>query len=117
MWTAPVCALLLQLALGCAAALLARRAKVAALVLGAVSFFAVPWLAGPIPLVRAFSALLGWVGMFRIVDTVRSREPWSASRRLLHVVSFVDSRTLRRAPPRVDVVVVGRVLLWTALAV
>jgi hypothetical protein len=117
MWTAPVCALLLQLALGCTAALLARRAKVAALVLAAVSFFGAPWLAGPIPLLRAFSALLGWVGMFRIVDTVRSREPWSASRRLLHVISFVDSRTLRRAPPRIDLRALGRALLWAALAI
>ncbi len=116
MWTAPVCALLLQIALGCAAALLARRAKVAALILAAVSFFGAPWLAGPIPLLRAFSALLGWVGMFRIVDTVRSREPWSASRRLLHVMSFVDSRTLRRAPPRVDLLALGGGLLWAALA-
>jgi hypothetical protein len=89
---------------------------VAALVLAAVSFFGAPWLAGPIPLLRAFSALLGWVGMFRIVDTVRSREPWSASRRLLHVMSFVDSRTLRRAPPRLDPLALGRGLLWAALA-
>jgi len=117
MWTGPLLALLLQVALACGAALLARRAKPVALVLCAASFLGAPWLAGPIPLLRATSALLGWVSMFRIVDLVRFRQPWSASRRLLHVASLVDSRTLHRAPPRIDLLAVGRALLWAALAV
>ena len=116
MWTGPLLALLLQSVLAGAAALLAWRAKPAALVLGAAAFFGAPWLAGPIPLLRGSSALLGWVCLLRIIDTVRSREPWSARRRVLHVVSFVDSRTLRRAPPHLDLLTFGRALPWAALA-
>ncbi len=112
----PLFALLSQSALAGAAALLARRAKPAALVLGAAGFLAVPWLAGPIPLVRGLCALLGGVGLLRVIDTVRFREPWSARRRVLHVLSFVDSRTLRRAPPRLDFLALGRALLWDGLA-
>lgn len=114
--TAPLLALLVQGALAFGAALLARRAKPVALVLGAAAFFAAPWLAGPIPLLRGLFALMGFVGLLRIVDTVRMREPWSASRRLFHVVSFVDSRTLRRAPPQLELLTLGRALLWAALA-
>ena len=116
MWTGPLFALLLQGALAGAAALLARRAKPAALVLGAAFFFGAPWLAGPNPLLRGLCALMGFVGLLRIVDIVRSRQPWSVWRRVLHVVSFVDSRTLRRAPPHLDFRALGRALLWAALA-
>jgi hypothetical protein len=116
MWMGPLYALLLQSVLAGAAALLARRAKPAALVLGAAAFFGAPWLAGPIVLLRGLSALVGFVGLLRIVDIVRSREPWSAWRRVLHVLSFVDSRTLRRAPPHLDFLALGRTLLWAALA-
>src|SRR5262249_16731394 len=117
MWTGPLFALLLQSALAGTAALLARRVKPAALALGAVVFFGPPWLAGPLALLRGLSALLGFVVLLRVIDTVRSREPWSAGRRVLHVLSFVDSRTLRRAPPRVDLLALGRMLLWAAPAV
>jgi hypothetical protein len=116
MWTGPLSALLLQSALAGAAALLARRAKPAALVLGAAAFFGAPWLAGPNALLRGLSALLGGVGLLRVIDVVRLREPWSASRRVLHVLSFVDSRTLRRAPPHLDFLALGRALLWAAVA-
>lgn len=117
MWTTPLLALLVQSALIGTAALVARRAKTVALVLGAVAFLGVPWLAGPIALLRGLCALLGWVAVLRIVDTVRVGAPWSASRRLLHVVSFVDSRTLKRAPPRLDLLAFGRAWAWAALAV
>ena len=113
----PLVALLAQSALAGAAALLAHRAKSAALVLGAAVFLGAPWLAGPNALVRALCALVGGVALLRVVDLVRSREPWSAWRRVLHVVSFVDSRALRRAPPHLDVLALGRALLWAALAV
>jgi hypothetical protein len=116
MWTEALLALLVQSALAGAAALLARRAKPAALVLGAVAFFGAPWLAGPNVLLRGLIALLGFIGVLRVVDTVRSHEPWSACRRVLHVLSFVDSRTLRRAPPHLDFLALGRALLWIALA-
>jgi hypothetical protein len=113
MWTA----LLLQTAAVVFAALLSPRAPRAALALGAVAFFGVPWLAGPIALVRGLSALLGFGLIIRVVDIVRSTEPWSARRRVLHVFGFVDSRTLRRAPARIDVFAFGRSLAWGALAV
>jgi hypothetical protein len=116
MWTGPQFALLLQSTLAAAAALLARRAKPLALLLGGLAFFGAPWLAGPSALLRGLSALMGFIGLLRIVDTVRSREPWSGWRRVLHVVSFVDSRTLRRARPYLDFLAVGRALLWAALA-
>jgi hypothetical protein len=116
MGTGPLSALLVQGALVAGAALLARRAKAAALLVGAAAFLGAPWLAGPNVLVRGLCSLLGGVALLRVIDTVRSREPWSASRRLLHVVSFVDSRTLRRAPLHVDVLALGRALLWAALA-
>lgn len=108
---------LLQAALVAIAAALARRAKPMAIVLGAVAFFAAPWLAGPTALLRGLSSLLGFVGLLRVIDTVRFREPWSARRRVLHVLSFVDSRTLRRARPQVDLLALGRALLWAALSI
>jgi len=117
MWIGPLRALFVQSALAVAAALLARRAKPAALVLGAAVFIGAPWLAGPIALPRGLSALIGFVGLLRIVDTVRFGDPWGAWRRVLHVVSFVDSRTLRRAPPRLDFLVLGRFLLWAGIAI
>ncbi len=116
MWTEPLLVLLLQTVLAGAAALLAPRAKPLALVLGGAVFLGVPWLAGSIALLRALSALFGWILLFRIVDLVRSREPWSASRRVLHVLSVVDSRTLRRGPRHIDFPAFGHALLWAALA-
>lgn len=114
--TGPLAVLLLQLALVVSAALLARHAKPAALVLGVAASLGAPWMAGPIAVVRALSVLLGFVGLLRIVDLVRSRELRSASRRVVHVLSFVDSRLLRRAPPHFDVFALGRTLLWGTLA-
>lgn len=116
MGTGPLRALLLQSALAVGAAVLARRAKPAALLLGAAAFFGAPWLAGPNELIRGSCALMGFVGLLRVVDVVRTREPWSAWRRLLHIVSVVDTRTLRRAPRHLQVRALGRALLWNALA-
>jgi len=115
----PLLALLLEGALAVAAALVARRArraKVVALLLGAAAFLGAPWLAGPVPLVRGLAALVGGVGLLRVIDVVRTREPWGAWRRVVHVVSFVDSRALRRAPPHFDLLALVRALLWAALA-
>lgn len=116
MWTGPQVALPLQVALAVVAALVARRAKPVAVVLGAAGFFGVPWLAGPIPLVRGLDALLGGVALLRVIDLARSNESWDAQRRLLHVFSFVDSRTLRPAPRQVDFRAIGRALAWDALS-
>jgi hypothetical protein len=116
MGTAPLRALLLQVALVTLAAILAPRAKPAAIVLGAAAFLGAPWIAGPIALFRALAALVGGFGLLRVIDLVRFREPWSASRRVLHVLSFVDSRTLRRASPHADFLALGRAILWTGLA-
>ncbi|HEY8075554.1 MAG TPA: MBOAT family protein, partial [Labilithrix sp.] len=115
MWTEPLRALIVQIALAVAAALVARRARPAALVLGAAAFFGAPWLAGPIPLFRALIALMGFVDLLRVVDLVRLRETWSARRRVTHVLSFVDTRTLRPAPRHLDVAALARALLWAAL--
>jgi hypothetical protein len=115
-WTEPLSALLLLSALAGAAALLSRRASPVAIVLGVAAFLGAPWLAGPIALHRGLTALVGGIGFLRVIDVVRVREPWSAGRRVLHVLSFVDSRTLRRAPPHLDFSALGRTLLWAALA-
>ncbi len=116
MKTGPLDALAVQAALAVAAALSARRAKPVALVLGAAGFLGAPWLAGEVALLRGLSALLGGVALLRVVDVARNKQPWSASRRIIHVLSFVDSRTLRRAPPALDVHAFGRALFWGALA-
>jgi hypothetical protein len=115
MWTQPLRALIVQIALVMAAALVARRAKPAALVLGATAFVGAPWLAGPIPLLRGLIALKGFIDLLRVVDVVRSRDPWSARRRVIHVLSFVDTRTVRPAPHHLDLAAIGRALLWGGL--
>lgn len=116
MWTELLRALLLQCALAAIAAVVARRAKVVAILFGAAAALVIPWFAGPIPLFRGISALIGWVGLLRVIDVVRIRASWTALRRVIHVMSFVDSRTIRRAPPRIDFAALGRALLWASLA-
>lgn len=116
MWFDPLRALLLQITLAGCAALLSRRAKIAAIVIALVGVFGAPWLAGSSALARGGSTLLGFIGLIRVVDVVRTREPWSEWRRLLHVESFVDSRALQRAPMRLDVLAFGRALLWAGAA-
>jgi hypothetical protein len=113
----PLAVFLLQCALVAIAAALAPRAKPAALVLAAQACFVAPWLAGPNALVRGLIALVGFIGLLRAVDTVRIGARWSAARRVIHVMSFVDSRTLRRESPRLDLPALARSLLWAALAV
>lgn len=112
----PLQAMLVQSMLAVAAAVLAKRAKPIAIVFGIIGFVMVPWSAGPVALLRGLSALTGFVNLLRIVDVVRFGDRWSSVRRVLHVVSFVDSRTLRRAPRHVDLAAIGRGLLWAALA-
>lgn len=117
MWTAPLSALLLQLALALVAALVVRRSKLTAALLGGAAFLGAPWLAGPVPLLRGLTALIGGIGLLRIIDLVRSKEPWDARRRLFHVMTYVDSRTLRAAPRQIAFASLGRAILWAALAV
>ncbi len=116
MWVSPLVALLLQVTLAVAAGLLARRAKLAAVLLGAAGFVGAPWLAGNLPLVRGVDTLLGGFALLRVLDLVRGKEEWDARRRLAHLFSFVDSRTLRAAPRHLALGAIGRALAWNALA-
>lgn len=115
MWTEPLRALLLETALACAAAIVARRSKAAAIVLGAAAHLVAPWLAGPNALFRGLCALVGGIGLLRVIDIVRVGTSWSAMRRVVHVMSFVDSRTLERASSRLEVGALVRALSWAAL--
>ncbi len=116
MWFDPLRAVLLQITLAGCAAVVSRRAKPVAIALGLVGVFGAPWLAGSHPLARGGTTLLGFIGLIRIIDVVRTREPWTEWRRLLHVESFVDSRTLQRAPMRLDALAFGLALLWGGAA-
>jgi hypothetical protein len=98
------------------AAILASKHRVAALALAAGAVLVLPWVASPDPLLRGLLALLHFVVAFRIIDLVRSREPWSAGRRVVHALSFIDSRRLRRVGARLDVRGLGAALAWGALA-
>lgn len=109
-------ALLAEVVLAVIAAVVAPRAKGVALVLGLVAGAGVPWFAGPIPLLRGLAALVGLFGLLRIIDVVRTREKWNASRRMFHVLSLVDTRGLERASPRLDLAWLGRALIWAAVA-
>lgn len=109
-------ALLAEVVLAVVAALVAPRAKGLAIVLGVVAGAVTPWFAGPIPLLRGLASLVGGFGLLRILDVVRTRAKWSSSRRIVHVLSLVDTRTLERAAPRIDVAWIGRALIWAAVA-
>jgi hypothetical protein len=51
-----------------------------------------------------------------MIDLVRSREPWSARRRIAHALSFIDSRLLRRERPRIDLGTLAVALVWGGVA-
>lgn len=110
----PLRALLVQCLLAVAAALIAKRAKTLAVLFGVAAFSVPPWFAGRVPLLRGLCALVGFIGCFRIIDVVRVGASWSASRRIAHVMSFVDTRTLRRELPHLDWRALGRALAWAA---
>jgi hypothetical protein len=105
-----------SLTLTALAATAAPRHRLLALACSATAMFALPWVAGPVPLVRGVFALVQFVSAFRVIDLVRSREPWDARRRILHALSLIDSRLLRRARPRLEVVAVVAALTWGGLA-
>jgi len=115
MAVAPLGALAASVALIMLAALLAPKHKVLALALSAVVLLVLPWLAGPVPLVRALFAL-NFLSVFRVIDLVRSREPWSAWRRIVHSLSFLDTRLLRRQRPGFDIAAWVAGLAWGSLA-
>ncbi len=114
-WGAPLGVLGASATLIVLAAIIAPKQKLLALALAAAVTLALPWLAGPIPLVRGLFAL-NFMAVFRMIDLVRSREPWSAPRRIAHALSFVDTRLLRRQAPRIDVRALVAALAWGALA-
>ena len=116
MWVAPLCVVGAALSLFVLAASIAQRHKLPALALAAAAPFGLPWLAGPVPLVRGVLALVFFVTMIRVIDLVRLREPWSAGRRIAHTLSFIDTRLLRREPPRIDLGGLAAGLAWGGLA-
>ncbi len=115
MWAAPLGVLLASATLVVLSAIIAPKHKPLALALSAVAALVLPWFAGPIPLVRGLFAL-NFMAVFRAIDLVRSREPWSVQRRIAHALSFVDTRLLRRERPRLDLRALAAALVWAALA-
>ncbi len=115
MWLAPLGVLGASAILIVLAAIVAPKHKLPALALSAVVLLALPWLAGPIPLVRGLFAL-NFLSAFRVIDLVRSREPWSAWRRIAHALSFLDTRLLRVERPRIDLAALVAALAWAGLA-
>jgi hypothetical protein len=116
MWTAPFAVLAASATLIIIAASVAPRHGLLALALSATATLALPWLAGPVPLVRGVFGLVNFVTAFRVMDLVRSHEPWSVRRRIVHVLSFIDSRLLRRDHPRIDRGALVLALAWGGLA-
>ena len=114
-WIAPLGVLAASAMLIALGAILAPKHHLLALTLSAVVLLALPWLAGPVPLVRALFAL-NFMAVFRMIDLVRCREPWSARRRVAHALSFVDTRLLRRERPRFDFPGFTAALMWACLA-
>jgi hypothetical protein len=74
-----------------------------------------PWLVpGEHSLLRAIYGLIATVGCARVADLCRG--DWSIRSRLRHVASLADSRTLVRAPRRIDEARLGAGLGWLVLA-
>jgi hypothetical protein len=89
-----------------------RRAS--GIAVGVVALAAAWFLPERYPLVRGVSALAAFVGGMRILD-LRTGS-WTLGGRLAHVVSFVDTRRLVRASPRIELRVVGAGLAWVLAA-
>jgi hypothetical protein len=115
MWAAPLGAFLASTALIVLAACLAPKQKLLAIAISAAGLIAIPWFAGSWPLVRGLAGLIDFVALMRVIDLVRERRAWPAWRRILHAISAVDSRLLRRAPRRFDARAFGAGLVWEAL--
>lgn len=112
---APLGVLMASATLIVLAAIIAPRHRLIALALAAAVLLALPWLAGPVPLVRGLFAL-NFLSTFRVIDLVRSREPWGAGRRIAHALSPLDTRLLRRERPRIDLRAFVAALAWAGLA-
>jgi hypothetical protein len=117
MWVAPLSVLAASVTLMVAAASVAQRRSWLALALSLTAPLVLPWFAGPSPLVRGLLALVTFVTALRVIDLVRLREPWKAWRRIVHVLSFIDTRLLRRERPRLELGRLLGALAWGALAV
>jgi hypothetical protein len=65
------------------------------------------WFSEP-RILRAFFCLAGALVVLRVVDLFRDHRPYSAARRIWHVASPVDSRSLRRVPRAFDGRAFGR---------
>ena len=89
----------------------ARRAAGVAVALTSMGF---PWLVpGEHSLLRAIYGLITTLGCARVADLHRGN--WSIRSRLQHVASPVDSRTLVRAPRRIDGARLAAGLGWLVL--
>jgi hypothetical protein len=74
-----------------------------------------PWLLpAHLGLVRAIFALIVFTNVMRVVDLAQVE--WPFARRVLHVVSVVDSRRLARRAPRFEGLAALALLGWAALA-
>jgi hypothetical protein len=113
---APLLALAAAATLFVLAAIVAPTRKRLALALSATAVLVPPWLAGPIPIARAALGLVTFVGAFRVIDLVRSREPWTVPRRVLHVLTYLDTRVLRRERPRLDAAMLLAAVAWSVPA-
>ena len=92
-----------------------RARRVAGVVIGACALLA-PWLLPPRPpIVRAIYALVCFVNVMRVVDLAQVRAPWSLPRRVLHVISVVDSRRLMPRTPRLEGLALLAFVSWEAL--
>src|SRR5688572_6775862 len=86
------------------------RSRAGAMLVASLAL-AVPWLAPPVPLLRAVLALGAAWHLARVMDLVREPMPWTWGQRLWHLVGVVDTRELRPAPPRLDREALVRVAL------
>jgi len=80
----------------------------------ALTSMGLPWLApGEHSVLRALYGLVATVGCARVGDLCRGE--WSTWRRLQHVASPIDSRTLVRGRPRIKAARLLAGLVWFAL--
>lgn len=106
-------ATLLALAAACLTAGPPARRRLG-IAVGIASMLPVWLLPRDLELVRGVSALVAFVWTMRVIDLRRGE--WTIRARLGHVASFVDTRTLASARPRLAADGLAPTLAWIALA-
>jgi hypothetical protein len=92
-----------------------RARRVLGVLIGSSAMLA-PWLLPQKPaLLRAILALVYFVNLMRVVDLALVRAPWSFGRRVLHVISVIDSRRVVRRAPRLEGMALLGLVAWTAM--